>query len=109
MPKCSIAHRRLGVKVIEELGERGILIIFYLMKKGKSKGEIVKISDVKQELHMGSAALYRTLERLRGLGLIRTKRIGVVRAVELTEDGLKFAEKLKELDDLLREIARKRA
>ena len=106
MPKCSIAHRRLGVKVIEELGERGILIIFYLMRKGK---EIVKISDLKQDLHMGSAALYATIERLRGLGLVKTRRIGVVRAVELTEDGLKFAEKLKELDDLLREIARKRA
>lgn len=86
-----------GVALIEELGESGIKIIVFLYKDRK------KLSDFKEELHIGIAGVYRSMAVLLSRGLVVEEREGNARYFTLTRKGQRVAATVLEADRIMRE------
>lgn len=83
--------------LIERIGESGIKIILFLLKKSYAK-----ISDFKNEIGMGVEAIYRSIAILLSMNLIYEKEMkGNIRVFELTEKGKAIAECLKKAEEIL--------
>jgi len=84
--------------MIENIGERGIRILLLLHNKREAK-----LTQIKNELRMGSAAAYNALAQLFRFGLVEEYRYKNMRIIRLTEKGIKVADLLIQADKILSE------
>jgi len=90
------------ISIIGKVGETGIRILLLLRELKKAH-----IREISRRLEVGYSTIYRALYDLRSLGLIDEKTDGLRRFIVLTEKGKIVADKLREIEDLLRESTKK--
>ena len=86
-----------GTILIKELGESGIKIVVYLSKERR------KLSDFRDDLHIGIAGVYRSMAVLMSRKIVVEKREGNTRYFTLTPKGQKLAAKILEAEEILLE------
>lgn len=92
-------YERVPIRALE--GQAGILqVLLYLNKKGE-----VNFQKIVEEARITGRSLYGSLDKLNKLGMVKQRpdnsSYPPKNMISLTEKGIKVAEKLMEIDEIL--------
>jgi len=87
----------MEIILIERIGVAGVKILLTLKVKGEAH-----IREIIREAGVGYTSTYRALHDLSELGLIEEQISGTKRIIKLSKKGQLVAEKLEEIEKILR-------